>query len=147
MSDFQHLTITPDDVWNYVLNYQYGDNACGENNQFNCWGLLREIQQKFFGINLPITSLGDPIAQLYSNKMKSGAWMVVDQPFHGCGVLMRDGRDPHCGVWLDFDGGGVLHCERGNGVLWQREQDLRLSCYANLKFYRFDNEKSSNCIT
>lgn len=140
MIDSQPLTMLPSDVSHYVLSYRYGENATGENNEFNCWGLLRDIQKRFFGINLPKTSLGDPIAELYSNQMKSGLWEIVDKPFHGCGVLMRSGNDPHCGVWLDFDGGGVLHCERGNGVLWQREHELRASFYSNLKYYRFSNE-------
>lgn len=142
MKDSQPLIMSSDDITNYILNYRYGENACGENGLFNCWGLLRDIQMRFFGIDLPMTSLGDPLADLYSNKMKSGLWQIVDEPFHGCGVLMRAGSDPHCGVWLDFDGGGVLHCERGNGVLWQNNQSLRMSGYGNLKFYRFHNESN-----
>lgn len=140
MRDSQHSSITPSDIGHYVMTYKYGDNANGENNEFNCWGLLRDVQRRFFGIELPKTSLGDPLAELYSKQMKSGRWEIVDEPFHGCGVLMRAGNDPHCGVWLDFEGGGVLHCERGNGVLWQKEHELRASLYANLKFYRFKNE-------
>lgn len=134
--------MSADDLLEYMTKYKYGENACGEDGLFNCWGLLRDVQMRFFGINLPMTSLGDPLADLYSNQMKSGRWEIVDKPFHGCGVLMRAGNDPHCGVYLDFDGGGVLHCERGNGVLWQNTHSLRVLGYGNLKFYRFDNESN-----
>ena len=137
MNDSPHLAIAPDDIVHYMTHYRYGDNANGENGLFNCWGLLRDVQKRFFGIELPETSLGDPLAALYKERMTTGAWQIIDQPFHGAGVLMRDGLDPHCGVWLDFDGGGVLHCERGNGVLWQNKVQLHLYGYSNLKFYRF----------
>ena len=91
-----------------------------------------------FGVDLPITSLGDPIADLHGERLKAGEWRIEDEPFHGAGVLMRTGNDPHCGVWLDFEGGGVLHCERGNGVVWQRAQVLKNHGYSKLKFYRFE---------
>lgn len=139
MNASQASAIAPDDIIKYMTNYTYGDDANGENGQFNCWGLLRDVQHRFFGIDLPPTSLGDAMAALYGKKMTSGDWVVVDEPFHGAGVLMRAGAEPHCGVWLDFDGGGVLHCERGAGIRWQRGQDLRVSGYSNLKFYRFLN--------
>lgn len=131
--------MTPADVIHYMANYSYGEDANGENGQFNCWGLLRDVQRKFFGIELPITSLGDPIAQLYDERLKSGDWVKEQGPFHGAGVLMREGHEPHCGVWLDFDGGGVLHCERGNGIRFQGLLDLRACGYSKLKFYRFIN--------
>ena len=139
MNASQALIIQANDVINYIQNYTYGENATGENNQFNCWGLLRDVQRRFFGIELPKTSLGDEVAALYDKKMKRGDWVIVDKPFHGAGVLMRAGSDPHCGVWLDFDGGGVLHCERGHGVRFQRGNDLRVNGYSNLKYYRFIN--------
>lgn len=135
----QVLPIQRKDVERYIATYRYGENCNGENGCFNCWGLLRDVQAQFFGIDLPLTSLGDPMADLYESRMKTGDWQIVDQPFHGAGVLMRDGEDPHCGVYLDFDGGGVLHCERGIGVRWHKMADLRVHGYSRLKFYRFDN--------
>ncbi|NLX17616.1 MAG: hypothetical protein GXY45_11720 [Ramlibacter sp.] len=126
----------------YVRSFRYGDNATGEDGLLNCWGLLRHVQQHYFGIDLPATSLGDDMARLYEQRMQSGRWLIVPRPFHGAGVLLRDGQEPHCGVWLDVDGGGVLHCERGVGVRWQKPLDLRMAGYGRLKYYRFDNEPS-----
>lgn len=137
--DFRLLPMQPSDIEYYMINFSYGENANGENGQFNCWGLLRDVQARFFGISLPKSNLGDEIAELYNHKMKSGSWEIVDKPFHGCGVLMREGIEPHCGVWLDFDGGGVLHCERGNGIRFQNMASLRMSGYSHLKYYRFNN--------
>lgn len=139
MKDSQRLAISANDLTDYIMNYRYGEDACGENGLFNCWGLLRDVQKRFFDIQLPKTSLGDDLANLYAKQMRSGFWEVVEKPFHGCGVLMRTGLDPHCGVWLEFDGvSGVLHCERGNGVLWQNVEALRVLGYGNLKYYRFN---------
>ena len=138
-NDSQASVMQASDVIAYITNYTYGDDANGENGLFNCWGLLRDVQRRFFGIQLPLTSLGDPMAAMYEGKMKSGDWVIEPEPFHGAGVLMRSGLEPHCGVWLDFDGGGVLHCERGSGIRWQNEADLRVCGYSNLKFYRFNN--------
>ena len=135
----QHSHTLRDDVERLICAAKYGENANGEGGQFNCWGLLRYIEHEHFGIDLPTTSLGNAMARLYDERMKSGNWQVVDEPFHGAGVLMRAGADPHCGVWLEFDGGGVLHCERGTDVRFIRSAELRMHGYSKLKFYRFEN--------
>ena len=131
--------MSPDDIGWYIRSFQYGENATGEDGLLNCWGLLRHVQARHFGIDLPTVSLGDALAHLYDERMTSGAWQIVPEPFHGAGVLMRDGQEPHCGVWLDIEGGGVLHCVRGIGVRWQKPLALHMSGYSRLKFYRFDN--------
>ncbi|MEM7073040.1 MAG: hypothetical protein AAF418_05665 [Pseudomonadota bacterium] len=42
-------------------------------------------------------------------------WRKIDTPEQGCGVLMEKGS--HCGVWLDVDGGRVLHAHRFRGIV------------------------------
>lgn len=35
-------------------------------------------------------------------------------------VLMRQSKNLiHAGLWLDIDGGGVLHCVRDSGIVFQ----------------------------
>jgi hypothetical protein len=41
------------------------------------------------------------------------------------------------GVWLDVDGGGVLHCAEGAGVVFQRSDAIKLNGWAVEGFYRF----------
>lgn len=128
--------IIAQDVVHYITSYRYGENAMGENGLFNCWGLVRDVYSKFFNIQLPKSNLGDPLAELHQERINSKRWVPIDAPIHGAGVLMRDGQEPHCGVWLDFDGGGVLHCERINGVRFQSISDLNNNGYSKLRFYR-----------
>jgi len=68
-------------------------------------------------------------------------WEVVAHPhdrFEGDAVLMRQSRYPvHVGVWLGADGGGVLHCMQGAGVVFQRIEHLRLHGWQVEGIYRF----------
>lgn len=105
---------------------------------FDCWGLLRYLQREHFGRGLPeIPEFGDTARAMYQVQMSSGAWEIVAQPEHGAGVLMRGGDDPHVGVWLDCEGGGVLHAMERVGVIWTPYRSLRLIGFSRLKYYRF----------
>lgn len=107
---------------------------------FDCWGLLRHIQNTHYGRRLPDVTLGQggTAGEAYADRMQSGAWELTPQPFDGAGVLLRAGSDPHVGVWLDVDGGGVLHALEGVGVVFQAPQSLRMSGFGRMKFYRFN---------
>lgn len=95
----------------------------------DCWGLLRHVQKEHFGVNLPDAPTVEPY--------RHGEWVQADQPFHGAGVLLRAGHDPHVGVWLDVDGGGVLHSLRGAGVIFTAAPALRIQGFSKPRFYRF----------
>lgn len=102
----------------------------------NCWNFLRYIQREYFGIDVPTAELGDPMAQLFAQQIQSGEWAPVPAPFHGCGVQLKSGNDPHVGVWLDIEGGGVLHALEGHGVVWTRRSRLGGMGFVRLKYYR-----------
>jgi len=102
---------------------------------YDCWGLLKAVREAHFGGGIPDTVLGDPARDLYAEKMRSGAWEIVATPAHGDGVLMREGDQPHVGIYLDLDGGGILHCEEGRGVVFDDLRSLRLMGYVP-KYYR-----------
>jgi hypothetical protein len=74
---------------------------------------------------------------MYQERMTSHAWEIICAPEHGAGVLMRGGDDPHVGIWLECDGGGVLHAMERVGVIWTPRQTLRLIGFSRLKYYRF----------
>lgn len=103
---------------------------------FDCWGLLKEIRDIHFGGGIPEVAFGDAARDLYGTKMRSGDWELVAAPKHGDGVLLRDGDDPHVGIYLDFDGGGVLHAQEGSGVVFTGMRELRFLGYSHAKFYR-----------
>ncbi|MFM0326078.1 NlpC/P60 family protein [Caballeronia glebae] len=126
----------PSDINRYVgLAWRAG--ARGPD-AFDCWGLLRHVQGKHFGIALPdIPAFGEVARDMHEERMSSHAWEIAPEPAHGMGVLMRGGDDPHVGVWLDCDGGGVLHAMERVGVVWTPRQSLRLLGLSRLKYYRF----------
>jgi hypothetical protein len=42
----------------------------------------------------------------------------------------------HIGTWLDVDGGGVLHCTRGIGVIFTHDAAWRLSGFGRREYFR-----------
>ncbi|MBR8084568.1 NlpC/P60 family protein [Burkholderia vietnamiensis] len=128
--------MTPDDINRYV-GLEWAAGARGPDT-FDCWGLLRHVEAEHFGVKVPdVPELDDAARELYREQMASGACEIVPAPFHGAGVLMRGGDDPHVGVWLDCEGGGVLHSMERVGVIWSPRASLRLLGFSRLTFYRF----------
>lgn len=102
----------------------------------NCWNFLRYIQRTHFDIEMPTAEMGGAMLVLLGQQIQSGDWAQVERPFHGCGVLLKSGHDPHVGVWLDIEGGGVLHSLEGHGVVWTKKSRLGSMGFIRLKFYR-----------
>lgn len=109
---------------------------------YDCWGLMREIYQTEFNIQLPdhpgVTeeTLGFQSRVLLEDM--STAWVPSPEPFDGCGVAMSHKIIfHHVGVYLDVDGGKVLHAWEGTGVIASSYRDLRLARgMKNIKYYR-----------
>ncbi len=60
-----------------------------------------------------------------------------EPPQDGDVVLMRQAKNPvHAGIWLDVDGGGVLHCVREIGVVFQDIASLNLCGWFLHSYYR-----------
>jgi len=131
--------------------------ATGEGpDHFNCWAFVRFVQARHFGRDLPaIPNPEDLLAQarLFRDHPERARWTPVDTPQEGDCVLLRQARYPvHVGVWVDADppsprvqgpgirragGGGVLHCSRDLGVVFQRSEALELNGWQVAGFYRF----------
>lgn len=106
---------------------------------FDCWGLLSWIQRHHFGLILPsLPDLVDARRALYQHQIDSGAWQVRPMPVHGCGALLRGGDRPHVGVFLAVDGGGVLHAQEGDGVVFTARSNLKRMGYPRAAWYRFE---------
>jgi hypothetical protein len=75
-------------------------------------------------------------------------WQRVSAPKHGDAVLMRQSRYPvHVGVWLDIDGGGVLHCTQSVGVVFQDLWALDRHGWRVEGFYAFRGEPCQTAMT
>ncbi len=122
------------DVNRYIgIPWHFGARGPDE---YDCWGLLKTVRDTYFGGGIPDTPLGDPARELYAEKLRTGLWEIVSSPAHGDGVLLRDEGEPHVGIYLDFDGGGILHSMRGAGVIFTELRELRIMGFANPRFYR-----------
>lgn len=132
----------PIDVLRYI-GKPYSDTGDGPD-EFNCWGLLRYIQKNEFGRDLPVITIGDAeeTRRIHNESLCNADYVVVSEPIHGDCVLLRGGDCPHVGVYLEIDGGGVLHSLGGVGVVWTPMQRLNSLGYSRRVYYRVRDARS-----
>ncbi|CAA6605818.1 conserved hypothetical protein [Rhodospirillaceae bacterium LM-1] len=112
---------------------------------FHCWALVRHVQKERFGRDLP--AIPNPevllmIARHFRDHPERQRWQLVEAPQEGDCVLMRQARYPvHVGVWLDVDGGKVLHAIQGMGVVAQSLPSLAAHGWRIEGFYRFIGDR------
>ena len=111
---------------------------------FHCWAFFCRVQRDHFDREMPQVPNPEDLlamARRFRDHPERRRWMPVDRPAEGDGVLMGQARYPvHVGVWLDVDGGGVLHCFEGCGVVFQRVAALALNGWKVEGYYRFVGE-------
>lgn len=106
---------------------------------FDCMGFFKHLQARHFGIDVPAIiapDYDDPsaLSALFGAHQERRHWTRIDRPEHGCAVIVH--RPMHIGTWLDVDGGGVLHCVRGPGVIFTADSAWRLSGFGRREFFR-----------
>lgn len=106
--------------------------------EYDCWNLLCHLQATYFGCPMPEAPIGDEAAclALFSAQCRDGNWVHVDLPTHGDAACLRGGMHPHVGIYLDLDGGGVLHSMEGIGVIWTKLAHLKTIGFGRTTFYR-----------
>ena len=109
---------------------------------FDCWGLFVTVQRQCFGRDLPQNPVDATnlraVLDAFKGHPERQRWQLVNQPTEGDAVLMGQSRYPvHIGVWLDIDGGGVLHAVRHAGVAFQTLAALDAHGWRIEGFYRF----------
>jgi len=113
---------------------------------YDCWGLVRAVLREQFTIDVPAIIVPDcaglavvreAMAQ-FQHHPELQRWQPVAAPRHGDGVQMSAARTPwHVGIWLDVDGGGVLHCLEGAGVIFTPPAALRNAGWRRCSYWRF----------
>jgi len=108
---------------------------------FDCWGLVRSVMAHRFGRALPAIPVNAldvrAVLTAFRDHCERRNWDLVAMPVEGDCVLMRQSRHPvHVGVWLNVDGGGVLHAVSSSGVVFQRVRDLPGAGWRIEGFYR-----------
>lgn len=108
---------------------------------FDCWGLCAYVWTAHFGLPY-VPDVGcdrsdsrGVLAELRGAEA-SGLAARISSPVHGCAVYMsRSARPSHVGIFLDLDGGVVLHATVEAGVLLTRLRDLRFAGLNVVGFY------------
>lgn len=107
---------------------------------FDCMGFFKHVQGKHFDVQVPMIFAPDPnddraISLLFLTHEERRNWKKIEEPEHGCAVLIR--RPMHIGTWLNIDGGGVLHCVRGVGVVFTSDASWLVSGFGRREFFRY----------
>ena len=107
--------------------------------EFDCMGFFKMLQGKHFGIEVPLIISPDydnpeVLAELFGRHEERTHWFRIDKAEHGCAVIVH--RPMHIGTWLDVDGGGVLHCVRGPGVIFTTNSAWPVSGFGRREFFR-----------
>lgn len=113
---------------------------------FDCWGFVRFIQRQHFGRELPALDIGaaapHEIARAVAHARTFECWHRVPDgaPLRDGDVFLMDGshQPDHVGVWAECDGGGVLHCMRGAGVVWSPLARLSDHGFTHWRVWRFE---------
>lgn len=109
--------------------------------ELDCWGLAVLVERDLFGRTLPLipeppadqTALVQFVAEHTAARKQ---WQVVPSPVHGGVVELARSQDPfHIGVYLNIDGGGLLHTLRHGGVRFDSLLALRASGWRRMVFH------------
>lgn len=116
-----------------------------ESTGLHCWELVRQCQAVVFGRHLPPVLVAPErmreLVDMMELRHSYPGYREIDAPEHGAIVFMtRKGNGPsraacHAGVWLDLDGGGVLHTDAPHGVVFEALIELQARNWADLSFY------------
>ena len=107
---------------------------------FDCWECVRAIYWDAFGIQLatygghqePTTA-----RRTILEEAASGRWQEIASPIDGCVVLMGKRTWPHhIGVYLDADGGRIVHCLEHVGCIIDQVRSLSKAGWGFMKFYK-----------
>lgn len=108
----------------------------------DCWAFFRRVSADHFQRELSIIEIDTANLRAcidqFLNHTEHRYWKKTDTPTDGDAVLMSQGHMPtHVGMWLDVDGGGVLHCVKGAGVIFTKTSQLRVLGYKVVAYYAY----------
>lgn len=140
--DFLDSSQTKDIHWAFEYIGMPWVNGGQGPTEFDCWGFFRFIQINHFKRDVPTFDIDANdfrnVAKMIDEAEERSNWVATDTPNHGDAVLMAHSKFPsHVGVWLDADGGGVLHCIRGEGVVFSTISSLKNCGWGRVEYYKY----------
>lgn len=102
---------------------------------FDCWGLCAYVYEHTMRApQCALDGFANPGATMVTG------WSAKASPAAFCVVLMKQrGGGFHAGIWLDADGGGILHCMPTCGTVFTRRDDIHRLGLDITGFYTYDN--------
>ena len=120
-------------------------SSCDGPDVFDCWGLVVDIYRRQYKKTLEIIPVQEnnlkALILTIDKHPERHRWELVFIPQEGDVALLRQNRYPiHVGLWVDVDGGGVLHCIQGAGVVFQSLQALELIGWKVDAYYTYKGD-------
>jgi cell wall-associated NlpC family hydrolase len=108
---------------------------------FDCWGLVQFVEKKHYNRDLPDFPIDAHalarIAVEIDEQSKNGTWEQIPKPVDGCIVALgHNQRFHHVGLYLEVDGGFILHSLDHHGVLCTPTARLKSSGWNRVAYYR-----------
>ena len=100
---------------------------------FHCWEINRWVQVNHFNRECPDYNVLNPndigmVASAIHRAQDSGKWIRLVKPINGCIVAMsqsgKTDESHHVGMYLEEDGGMILHCTPRAGVTCVKKNQL-----------------------
>ena len=106
---------------------------------WDCMAFTAHIQREHFDVEMPRITIPDyddvrGLVLLNSTHFERENWKKVPTPKNGDLVFVRSPM--HYGVWLETNGGGTLHCVRGQGVVWTKDASWVTSGFGTKIYFR-----------
>ena len=109
---------------------------------FNCYNLCRAVYRDVWGIDIPEVNVNARdvanVVRGFRNASDIPCWERIEQPLHGDAVVFAQRLAPvHMGLWLELNGGVILHAAERLGVTCVPAGMMRDYGYTKPEYYRW----------
>lgn len=136
--------IQPKQLAEYIQRkIPWGEGQTGPDS-FDCQGWVIYVSEKYYNNKLPnvevnAKSLLDIVKKISKHKVWE-QFQTICSPEDGCIVKMVTAENPsHIGIYVNVDSGGVTHCLKESGVIFDDMFTLRAT-YHQISFHKFIGE-------
>jgi len=95
---------------------------------YNCGSLVYNVLKNEFNKEIPEVNANN-ILEISKLTKK------IKKPEHGAIAIMKNDNS-HIGLYLKYDGGGILHCLEKTGVIFQTHAHLRSNGWKTINYYK-----------